>query len=161
MLGLVAVGSRTDRWAVGWHPTPRSQNAHALFLGAHASLGARSAVSPGQAEQPLSLQGAGQNWLWLARLGLPVGRRQVCNSLQSAAPRRGRELGFSRLFHLQFHPTCPRGLRSVCGIHHRQEGRGEGHRGEEMREGGPSRGDAGGREDRAGTRTTEARSPQT
>jgi hypothetical protein len=44
------------RWAVGWHPTPRSQNAHALFQGAHASLGARSAVSLGQAEQPLSLQ---------------------------------------------------------------------------------------------------------
>lgn len=38
------------RWAVGWHPIPRSQNSHALFLGAHASLGAGSAVSPGPAQ---------------------------------------------------------------------------------------------------------------
>lgn len=49
-----------------------------------------------------------------------MGRRQVCSRRQrpGGAPSRGS----SRLFHLQFPPTCPRGLRSVCGIHHRQEG---------------------------------------
>lgn len=49
-----------------------------------------------------------------------MGRRQVCSRRQRPGGARSR--GSSRLFHLQFHPTCPRGLRSVCGIHHRQEG---------------------------------------